>query len=844
MNCRSDKKVSVKRFLSAGVCISLLLATMLLSVTGCKKNGDGSDGTGDNGVASGAGIIPDATNPDGTRHDYVLESDPYYTCDKTFIEFPLEEGQNSSDITTLDYSVKILRNHIAVAFYVAIPMPDDVKEEYERLHELQISGTPMSNDDYLRYYEIEAQYKDGGVAAFDYDGTFVGKLMLGSEDEICGYCSVGENEVAVLSHRYNFEEQQNEYWLRTFTSDGQCRNKVQLQFDSLLGGVLMEGLDDGNLLIVSRGDAYFFSLEGDRIRKTSFYLNGEQILHADGKYYILESFDQSFDGEVRAVLGYQEINIRTGELSERKDLLNYYTVVSVDGDSMYSFSGNSLTRLNLLTEEQEQIFSGNDNDFLLSSGESGAIRVFSDEDILYAASEVWENEGSTYMGINLYHIRKAATNPYAGRKIIRVGINQFKYTNLIHDYNTRPESKARILVYSSWTNTDMDSAFAKAEASMVDTVLLDMRSGTGPDVLMDFADFTQFDNDDVLVDLNPYLDGSTGIDRSLYYDNILRAFETDGKLYQIPLAVRADTLAGNPDYIGDVTDWTCEEFLTRIQSLGDEVLPLLSPSENDSLTLLLKLLSDDMSHYVDYSKYEANFDSDDFRKLLEISKYVGDKLNPNLIDDLMQDYDDMRYGSGYHSTEALVMEAGLCCVVPMFFSTLREFARYSDLCNDQVVILGWPTTGGRGYAAEAVRSIGISQYSECKEEAWDFVRYVLSAEVLGAGMGKAGVLDGISINREVEEASVSLTISYSREESERRNENGYDGPSSGAIIDEELGEAFLAKIEHITTAVSRPPAVFNIIREEAPAYFNGDRSAEDVSRIIQNRVTTLLAEQG
>ena len=59
-----------------------------------------------------------------------------------------------------------------------------------------------------------------------------------------------------------------------------------------------------------------------------------------------------------------------------------------------------------------------------------------------------------------------------------------------------------------------------------------------------------------------------------------------------------------------------------------------------------------------------------------------------------------------------------------------------------------------------------------------------------------------------------------------------------------MGAVFLGYIERITTSVNRNPAVFNIIREEAPAYFSGDRSAEDVSRIIQNRVTTLLAEQG
>ena len=78
-----------------------------------------------------------------------------------------------------------------------------------------------------------------------------------------------------------------------------------------------------------------------------------------------------------------------------------------------------------------------------------------------------------------------------------------------------------------------------------------MVSGTGPDILVNFGYFSQFNTDDVLVDLNTLIDDKdSNIKREDYYDNILRAAETNGKLYQIPLTYRISGLLGNADLLG------------------------------------------------------------------------------------------------------------------------------------------------------------------------------------------------------------------------------------------------------------------------------------------------------
>jgi ABC-type glycerol-3-phosphate transport system substrate-binding protein len=90
-----------------------------------------------------------------------------------------------------------------------------------------------------------------------------------------------------------------------------------------------------------------------------------------------------------------------------------------------------------------------------------------------------------------------------------------------------------------------------------------------PDIMnTGYVIFEKFSMETVFVDLNELLDGSHGINRSDYFDNILRGAEVDGRLYSVPLMVMVDTVLPNKylfESIGvDVTDMrkiTLDEYL-------------------------------------------------------------------------------------------------------------------------------------------------------------------------------------------------------------------------------------------------------------------------------------------
>jgi multiple sugar transport system substrate-binding protein len=59
----------------------------------------------------------------------------------------------------------------------------------------------------------------------------------------------------------------------------------------------------------------------------------------------------------------------------------------------------------------------------------------------------------------------------------------------------------------------------------------------------------------------------------------------------------------------------------------------------------------------------------------------------------------------------------------------------------------------------------------------------------------------------------------------------------------EDADQFLAMVESISTIAGADGEILSIVQEETPAYFKGLKSAEDVAKIIQDRVKTLVNER-
>ncbi|MBR5973994.1 MAG: extracellular solute-binding protein [Clostridiales bacterium] len=816
--------------------VSVVLGiSMLLAATGCKKNGGATGGQGNQGAQGSSDVIPDLlpTNPDGTPHgDYVLDTDPYYSDTTIKLQIPRNENKDREPSYESFHAMSFLNENIACAYQHTYELTEAEQKEKESLN--------FSNsEDLNRYYEFLTMVVDYGIAIYSETGELLANIQFPEIYSNVFWIYPLRDGTAIANCGivdYGSGSGRPEYMLVQFNAKGEIlREEAPDPLLDLNNISMMQviHLENGQFLFYGEDRISLMDENWHVLKKANLLRSGSDIYEIDGKYYeITEDVDFN-NSDVRPEMKYRELYIDTLTFSEEKALdpntpPDYRLIVN-NGQALTN-DGEGLVKINLITGDRENLFRWGETDIYGLNFNNA--RLLASGDILLL----------TDSGIITLH--KEATNPYAGRRILKVGINENSeyYFEVIRAYNKRPDSLGRLYVYFPDRNPYGFDAALKADAA--DRLLLDMKSGDGPDILLNYSDYGQFNTDAILTDLNPYIDGDRGLDRSLYYDNVFRAFEDDGKLYQMPITFSISALLGNPDLLGSISGWTNEEFGQKLQALPDGTNPIIynyvpGNANTEPLTgtgILLNMLYRDMSFYVDYSRGTVNFDSDEFRKLLENAKLATPKITKETLEGLIDDYTERTHGDPF----PLMLQDGICALTPINLRNLWTLAEPYTVCNGQALRIGWPTVKGYGFAADARSSVAISAFSTAKDEAWDFIRYLMSTEVQMSTSSEESVAL-ISVLREREETSLQKELENTLKRFESNGETA-DRNHLMAAYNQDLIDEFISLVERVSTKVRRNPTIMEIVREEVPAYFDGSKSAEDVSKIIQSRASTVMAE--
>lgn len=160
---------------------------------------------------------------------------------------------------------------------------------------------------------------------------------------------------------------------------------------------------------------------------------------------------------------------------------------------------------------------------------------------------------------------------------------------------------------------------------------------------------------------------------------------------------------------------------------------------------------------------------------------------------------------------------------------LQSFSVYKGLqiaFKENYCFVGFPTDEGNGSTFDLNLRLGISSQSKFKEGAWAFVRSTMSNE----NQQNTGFLPVV---QSVMDSQIELGL-------------------KGELVDIDSGKIKLnqsdvdklkALIKGTTELSGRNETIYAIIREEAEAYFAGDKTAEECASLIQNRASIYLAEQ-
>lgn len=523
----------------------------------------------------------------------------------------------------------------------------------------------------------------------------------------------------------------------------------------------------------------------------------------DGNTLYLNSYDVEADKLGTAVKlpdamvanGYNCINAGIG-----KDIV--YSAM----DGVYGF--------NLGDEESVQIM-----DFVNSDLNTSAMDqiIYLDETHFigfYMDNTEYENNCAIFTKVNPEDIQDKTVIVMAGNYI------DYEVMNRIVEFN-RQSDKYRIVTkeYDSYNTVD-DYTVGMTQLNN------DIISGNMPDILVvdDTIPLETYISKGLIADIGALIDGDAELSRDDYLDNVFNALSVDGKLYQVVPYFYVSTMMGKTSVLGEIDGWNMQEFTAFEESLPEGSKSFGELTREDFLYSMLHYCGTDL---VDFSTGKCNFDSQEFINLLEYAKTLPVDYSAEAIAD---------YQSQYRDNRTALME--VC------FGSVQEMSIYMNgYFGEDVTFIGFPSESKDGSVLLTDVSYALSAKSENLEGAWEFIRYYLTAEFQETLQWEFPVLESVFMQKAQEALERPY---YFDENGEKAFYDNYMTINGESMLVELLNQNQIDQVVDMVLSTEKQSYydvdIENIIAEEAAAFFENQKSAEEVAQIIQNRAQTYVDE--
>lgn len=378
-------------------------------------------------------------------------------------------------------------------------------------------------------------------------------------------------------------------------------------------------------------------------------------------------------------------------------------------------------------------------------------------------------------------------------------------------------------------NSDMDWTDALTNMNN------DITSKNGPDILdlgSGRIDIAALAEKGVFEDLGSFLDKSSIFSRDSFVESVLRGYTYGDTLVAVPKTFQVSAVAGRTSQVGDKMGWSLEDIMNFTAEHPDaELFEYVTQGE-----MMGVLLTFNQEAFIDWEKGTCNFDTPEFRKMLEFAASFP------------EEYD---YNADRESTPTR-LASGKLLLYTDSISRYEDIQIAEAMFNEPVTYIGFPTMDGSvGCVMNASSAYAILSRSKNKEGAWEFIESYLNTEDTMFSWG-------FPTNKEKmeEEIADAMKVEYLTDENGEivKDENGDPiimGMGGFGYDDWEYTyhpctEEEIATLRELIDIASPMPSsdneVLNIIQEEAEPYYKGQKTLDEVVSTIQSRVSMYVGE--
>ena len=381
--------------------------------------------------------------------------------------------------------------------------------------------------------------------------------------------------------------------------------------------------------------------------------------------------------------------------------------------------------------------------------------------------------------------------------------------------------------YSSYSDMDYSTAVTNLNNELM--------SGSGLDILAldSNVDAELLAEKGILADLNPFLNSSSILSRDSFVESVLRGYTYGDILISIPKSFTINAVAGKTSQVGEEMGWSIQDIMAlSAENPGAELFEYASQS-----MMMQVLMTFNQDAFIDWENGTCNFDSEEFRQMLEFVAGFPDEFN----------------WDGEQESTPIRLAAGKLLLRSDSISGYYDIQVTEAMFNEPVTYIGFPTIDGSvGCVMNGSGGYCIIDKSKNKDGAWEFVEFYLNRESGMFNWGFPSMKEKLE-----EEIAEACKADYATDENGEIMKDEEGNPIMNSHHSYSYGndwhyESRPCTEEEIATLwelidVARPMPTTNsevlaIIAEEAEAFYKGQKSLDEVVNTIQSRVSMYVGE--
>lgn len=388
------------------------------------------------------------------------------------------------------------------------------------------------------------------------------------------------------------------------------------------------------------------------------------------------------------------------------------------------------------------------------------------------------------------------------------------------------------------TATSDPNAFQQNYNDLKDTLTTELAAGKGPDVVMwsnELDDPYKSMESGIFDDLNSYISEDLGFDLSEYSETIMDAGVYKNKRYIIPLEYRVPLYMSTEELLEENElpndlNLSFEEFVYAAANFADKNDSSPFTSQGMGLFIFFPWSGLNIINYDGITANREIIESEVFRNIIEAYRSYYN-----------QDHSELVYSGPTIDAEMLINKSALFTVPGLGEGGYeRTLLRGYSFISHQVDPVINTLRGNDGKViAEVTTKAAIRANSENKQNAWNFIKILLSPEISG--------MESNTTNFPVSKQGIEKKISSQIEAIEHLVGEPLSGDILGTVlnaesISAEVAETYQLLITDVDSAVLQNSAVNNILNESMEPYFKSEKSYEDCLENLKNKLELYIGE--